>query len=459
VNSEKSAFVLTMIELRPEEQNIPPQPFADLPTTGGARVGSNLWLAKITLPQQEIARRCKDHELRAAAGAQDIWDVFPEYKGEFVVTVSRRTPRGLIQIDIPLKYAIAGDVRVGTSIQLFDQKRHKDIPYFPDAISEKIKLPNSDLGQFSFIATAEPTSSLSILNSWIFLCEDISIAGTEGEEILPGVRFLTPTALFNRTHFVREVNSRNDRSDLLPDFMTFMSGPKVPEKISGAFIVSLDRTNGNYATVIINRILAAASLSGTPCGKISCVMWLEANRWQQQLMGDYVARNYADRSSEKVTIRSDAASFSEILALLKESSPQKFLVAKEDFRLLALDTVEDSRRSGITVLEFAQIWMAIERLLPFRAETTSQLALTLCAFVPASERVEQFKFLKKSYGLRSQIVHGYNFKQNEPVGIFLRDIATLFRRIFAVALTVRTSDDLRNLLIGHVLSGKPNAID
>lgn len=149
-----------------------------------------------------------------------------------------------------------------------------------------------------------------------------------------------------------------------------------------------------------------------------------------------------------------------LIKLIASSSEKQFVAGKEDFRLLAIDTVEDSRRSGVAVLQLAQFWMAIERLLAFQNETTMQLALALSALYPADDRIEAFRALKIPYQLRSRIVHGYSFRRDDSVHAEIQRHAAIFRQVLALSLEpdMNTGEMLRTAMVSHVLSGVETAM-
>jgi hypothetical protein len=356
---------------------------------------------------------------------------------------------------VPLKNTILGDVRLDQSISIAERPIY-DFVSQPILTRESFEVSDVELKSFPQLIAKEATN-ISILDKYIYFCEGLSIIGANGSEIAPGVRFLSPAMIFEQTDFKTIVQQRSAMPSHIPPTMAATwPRPYVPEKISGALVVDTPNPdNRAYTDATVNRILSAAALAGAAFGKIPYITRFTAGGWSSNSQDQFANRPYHDRSSlETYTVTTKTPIFSEVVALLKFINPQKFESAKEDFRLLALDTIEDSRRSGVAVLQFAQIWMAIERLLPFRSETTVQLALSLSAFSPAKERNTAFKTLKKSYGLRSEIVHGYSFAKKEPIHPKMSDLSSLFRAVFIASLGTSSSDELKERLMTHVLEGK-----
>lgn len=447
-----------VIEVPPDHAELLPAPLANLPMVSGARLRQTLCLAKISLPPDSIRVKSAGYDLRVAVGAREVWDKFPELRGEFTASILRRTPTGIQEADIPLKYTLAGDVRRGEQLRFYDFHRVDPIPLPPNAACQTIDIPSSQLGRYDFISRQEPYPRASILDTYIYLCDNISIVGTNGDDLVQSLTFLTPEALFNGTDFASVINEKNKPPAHMPAaFAARFQGPKVPGKISGAFAVSFPQGQKQFADALVGRILAAAALSGAAYGKVPMVLRLTRDGWESHGGDLFAGRPYIEREQESYTVAVEDTIFSSVLALLKTTTLERFSKAKEDFRLLALDTIEDSRRSGVRMLEFAQVWMAIERLLPFKSETTAQLALALSAFSPIQQRGEHFKELKRSYGLRSQVVHGYSFSRVTSPFFFTERMAALFRRLFMESLLAKNSEELKELLISHVLNGKPES--
>jgi hypothetical protein len=155
----------------------------------------------------------------------------------------------------------------------------------------------------------------------------------------------------------------------------------------------------------------------------------------------------------------EAEIFRKLLAIAASSSLKKFKAAKDDYRLLAIDTIADSRRSRSIYLQFAQTWMAIERVLAVRSETSVQLAIALAAFYPAGERPGAFEEIRTLYTLRSNIVHGYSFERSGDMTAQMTTLTDLFRRLLKTALDHAKSGELAKALRDHVLRGEPQPFD
>jgi len=211
---------------------------------------------------------------------------------------------------------------------------------------------------------------------------------------------------------------------------------------------------------VIGRIMAAAAMGTSVTGRIMGRLQFGSSGFNAQWAHDdrsYRPFRDADQPQVRVLPASEPI-LSGVLKLMARSRQEEYFTAKDDFRLLALDTVEDSRRPGLIHLQYAQFWMAIERLMPFREQTTVQLALALSAFFPAADRVASFKQLKDDYALRSRIVHGYSFRRDNTIWEATQRIIPLFRRAFRQSLSVASSEEFRALLLDHVLNGEKNAL-
>jgi hypothetical protein len=136
----------------------------------------------------------------------------------------------------------------------------------------------------------------------------------------------------------------------------------------------------------------------------------------------------------------------------------KFAAAKEDNRLLALETAVDARASGILPLQYVQLWMAVERLLSFKTETSSQLAFALTALVENARRPAEFDHAKAAYNLRSRIAHGYDFKRDHDMYESVMWIAARFRQLMELSLGMEDASTLKDELINHVLVGNVEAM-
>jgi len=236
----------------------------------------------------------------------------------------------------------------------------------------------------------------------------------------------------------------------------------LPENFWGALVLDeKPGTDEQYSWAICCRLLAAVALTHGVRGAVSgefrklpngsSTRFRQAENWYLPFL----------EHSRTVLIVADVQdqSFNATLQLLGETTPGKFLSAKEDYRLLALETAADARGGSAVPLQFAHTWMAVERLLPFRHETSVQVAIALSALSPVAERASYFDRIKKSYALRSAVAHGYSFKRDTEMYSELAWIAGIFRRLFRVSLSTPGADELREQMVEHVLSGRPQAFD
>jgi hypothetical protein len=447
---------LVLFELPPGTPWLVPASIPQTSQRGATRARSNYSLAQIELPPEQIRQLCGENHMKAGVGAAEVWKKFPDYRNEFTVRIERETFLGAMKFDIPIKNTILGDTRLDKKARLTERPRY-DYPSRLNSSSmlEEFEVDEKELDKFPQLLANEETDEATVFDQYIYFCDNFSIVGANGAEIAPGVRFLSPRMLLRNTDLLKIVAEKTSLPPKAPkEFAANLPRPNLPTRFSGALVVRPSTPdNADYADALVNRILAAAALTGARFGKVPSMIRFNKSGWSGRQKDQYADRPYCDRlAPETYSISSNAKIFTQIVKLLKSTNLQDFLSAKEDFRLLALDTIEDSRRSTVLVLRFAQMWIAIERLLQFKTETTAQLALSLSAFVDLDKRAPKFKELKKWYGLRSKIVHGYDFSKKDPVP--LDEIAQLFRSVFSAALGFSKADQLREALISHVLTGQ-----
>jgi hypothetical protein len=233
-------------------------------------------------------------------------------------------------------------------------------------------------------------------------------------------------------------------------------GP-LPGWISGAFIseTCADPDQG-FARAQLTRLLAAATLGAGVSGRV--IVELELS-WGS---GSYAPRHRESwhmpfgplRDGRSITITQADALFWRTAEILAKSKQSSFERATEDYRTLSLETAADSRAT-VPALQLVQMWMAIERLLPFRHETTMQLAFSLPALDAAPVRADRFKDLKRLYRLRSDIAHGYAFERTGEIHQDIRTLVDLYRGLFQLALSFPSTKALQTAMLAHVLTGEP----
>ena len=141
---------ITLVMTEPTASDALLAQFSKLGGYSGLRVCQDLWLSTIHLDRRTVRDQMAGYEGRIGIGAEEIWANFPEYRKEFVAKVTRATPNGVVVIDRPLKYVIAGDLRVGQTLELqsspsFDPIRSISTDH------EAVSVSTSELSLFAFI--------------------------------------------------------------------------------------------------------------------------------------------------------------------------------------------------------------------------------------------------------------------------------------------------------------------
>jgi Apea-like HEPN len=288
----------------------------------------------------------------------------------------------------------------------------------------------------------------------IYILDKFSLQ-TDGV-IVPGVEFLSARDLILGTNFVSLWNKSMSRG--------FGSqGPLLPARFTGAFIT---RPNPSHQTeywdAIVSRILTAATITTSVVGgSVEVQLYVSAGefRYHSRVNESWSMPFRPWPVSQVWTIGREARDFWRVVEVLASSNENRFASAKEDYRALSLETAADSRHSLAPAVQYTQIWMALERLLPFRHETTMQLAIALPALVGADARHTEFAKLRELYDLRSKIAHGYAFKRSQEIFGDIRRVSEIYRRVFKLSLSYDKSEVLQKALLEHVLTGRPRAID
>ena len=392
--------------------------------------------------------------------------MFPEYRWEFFVNIERMTTDGPARGEVRLGDVVNGDHLTKATLTLYDQRLFGGPPPNPTA-KETVSISKTELGRFDFLMDVRASQTESIKGKELYFCRVFSIVGLPHPEIVPGVRFLTMRD-FHATDCLQIIAAhRAQQTDNVERFKAAgivlpAHHITLPKDASGIFVVDLSVVGSKaHADALVGRLLAAVALASGVSGQITLQMNIEDERFSSHMRSEQWSRPYqkADGVWQNV-VWADNAVMGILIKLIASSSEKQFVTGKEDFRLLAIDTVEDSRRPGVAVLQLAQLWMAIERLLAFQNETTMQLALALSALSPANERIEAFRALKKSYQLRSRIVHGYSFRRDDSIYAEIQKYAAIFRQVLALSLEpdMNTGETLRTAMVSHVLSGAKAAM-
>ena len=455
---------LVAIALEPKDDLVPP---ALKPGISQAKlVAASFSLIATTGSAAEIESKMSSVQGRRwAVGPEAIWEEFPELRSEFVLRIVRWCSEGRSIIEVRPGQLISGDVLADATVRLLTPSAQQAGHQLPDTF-----LANADelLRSYPVLGHMPSGLQLDVSDCRIFVCDDFSIIHDTGE-LWPGVYFLNPRQLIDHTNHAELLQENINQFS----HMTGYTPPAFPDAFTGAILIREAKdADRNYSDATVGRILAAAAATTPVAGKVIVELrvskrsWGYRRRWQERWIMPFSQSSSTTMKSggslfpqQRHTVVSGDDLFWTACDILSKGVPEKFESAKEDYRALALETIVDSRQSGVAALQFVQIWMAVERLLPFRTETTIQLALALPALVPKGERKAAFDNIIRSYRLRSDIAHGYNFKRTSTVYIESRHLAQVFRQLFRLSLRYSKSEELRSALVTHVLNGEESPID
>ena len=434
---------------------VPPAIKDDLPGTASGRVGEDY--AYLITPVEEAKAREVLSQLAQpwAIGATEIWEAFPGLRGEFICEVERAGFDGPLSLASRLDRTVPGD-QLRSSRVYFEPAVMMPGPPLPEAAST-LRDPAELYAVASYLEVLPTNSRLSLRKSLVFLCDDFSLDLRGQTDVGAGLHFLTPKDFIESTDFTTiwaEHRAMEAEWNLAP--------VKLPAKFSGAFAIEVtDETEITHAQAVVSRLIAAAGLTTPVRGRGLLQLRFELDGFSiRHLWREQWTLPKADhRKGARHTVRPEDTDFWRACEIVLRDTPALFAKANDDFRSLALETFGDSRHSNVPALQYVQTWMAIERLLSFKTETTAQLATVLCALEAAPKRPAAFDHYKKRYDLRSRIAHGYAFKRDQEIHTAVREAVGIFGRVFRLALAMETDKALKRRLLDHVLCGVSGAID
>lgn len=309
----------------------------------------------------------------------------------------------------------------------------------------------------SYLAVSPTKSRLSVRKSLVFLCDDFALDLRGQTAVGAGLHFLTPRDLIEATDFM--VTWAEHRA---MEAEWNLASVMLPANFSGAFVIEVtDETEIAHAQAVVSRLIAAAALTTPVRGRGLLQLRFELNGFSIGHLSreQWTLPDAGRRGETRHTVSPEDTDFWRACEIVLRDTPALFAKASDDFRSLALETFCDSRHSSVPALQYVQTWMAIERLLSFKTETTAQLATVLCALEAARKRPAAFDHYKKRYDLRSRIAHGFAFKRDQEIHTAVREAVGIFGRIFRLALAMETDQALKRRLLDHVLCGVSGAID
>lgn len=417
---------------------------------GASRVGDDLSLAMLRDECREAFESAPPLG-RHAIGVENIWNTFPEHRSEFVVKVERHNRSIRYQIFCKISDVVSGDSLAGNSVYL--PKRNNLSHSLPELFDPIVISGGIENYIDALLDDQYDGPDIDISGKGIIVCQQLSLPD--------GFRFHGDSIYLSHKSFVRRTNIsqliESQKSAHMP--MGFID---MPSEFSGCFIMgSAASENGDrYPKTIVSRIMAFLALYGIEA-RMLMYLNIRIDGYSYSRLSDqnwhrpYRVIHNGHRSHFSLKEIEAARWFFDVLST---STEEKYTKARDDYRLLALDTIEDCRNQPVTELQFAQIWMAIERLLPFRHETTANLTLALSAMYPSTDRVQAIGDLKKAYKLRSNIVHGYNFQRDEELYLRTQQAAGIFQSMFPASKNFGIASEFSTYLFEHVISGRANAI-
>lgn len=417
---------------------------------------------------EELMSRIRGVTARCALGNKEIWNIFPELRRDFSCRVLRATRHDDVVHTVRLGETVLGDVLASPEVWLDEGGRAQmwtpagfstRVPAVPDA---PVPVPTSDLREgFPHLFEDDVCPQALSGGTELHFCDRFSLRRASQARLPEGVKFISRRALFRDTDLRRVL----DQNEALAAVVTQMEGtpPKfVPSDFSGAFLIDGGVVSPEFGMATINRVMAAAALVDGTSGVLVGNMRVHETgglSWSGKKGVSAPFPFAPPRDQEAFTHDESSGQFAAILDLIARTSSKAFDAAKEDFRLLALETAADARASNVAPVRYVQMWMAIERLLSFRNEISSQLSMCLTALVSIADRSDEFARIKSAYTLRSNIAHGYAFKRDVELQAELTSLSEYFRRLFLIALRVGKPFELERGLREHVLTGQPLPID
>ena len=462
---------VAMIELLPGDELIPGVLSDQFGKISAQRLTGNLCLTQVEHDHPLLQDAINSYPKRIAIGAVDIWNTFPEARLCFRVIVERMKISGTIVYEMNLGDVVVGDRIIEYRVFLYDVFALKRDP-LGFSIKEIIDTSQIDFGEFLFLFDKKSIYKKHSINGMTLLfCRLFSISDMQICNLFPGIDYLNTRELIESTDYMELIN-KNAGAEInfpakQPNFNNATLGEMLPWDVGGAFIVDENIIkNVEFRDAIIGRILAAAAISAGLSGQIVAELKMTYTPDCEDIafkprMDEHWNRSYANHNTPwRNFISFNNLLFNNIINIIRYSTESKYIKASDDFRLTAIDIVEDSRHSRTPAVIYAQLWMGLERLISSKTETSVQLSMALCALFPASERIDQFKCIKQSYDHRSRIVHGYDFIRNTKLNIDGGELARIFRYLLIYSLTknFKNNSEFRNHLIEYVISGASSAI-
>lgn len=413
-------------------------------------LGQGLVMASTLVPEQVTYGQLATYPRRFAVGAAEIWSKFPEFRRHFSVEISRPAVGGERRLRKQLYETLPGDRILSKNIRVSFGKMtttgdHEDEEF------EEMPIPVSLEHEYPHLYGVDHLKSYDISKYAIFFIRRIAF----GDDVVfgDGLIHLNVRQLLENTNIEYLVKNV---SQWEPGPASFYAHLFIPDGCSSVFLIPKEPFNYHFSYRTVARILASAAITEGADGNIVSYLSIDKNGYNRfDVDPPFEWRSYTPRDAYfGRTVYPKSKEFSEILHLIISSSRKKFDEASEDYRILALDTVDDSRATRVGAMSFAHMWMGIEKLLSFGAETSFRLSTSLCALFPADQRVEKFKQLKDLYDLRSKILHGYGYKQSANLPRETEFLGALFRRCFVLALSFSKGSDLGAALQRHVLLGR-----
>jgi hypothetical protein len=325
-----------IFELPQSFKNVMPVEFEQthVGPSAAARLANCVSIVQVATPEEEVKENLLHYPRRYAMSANETWKIFPELRHLFRASVERCRIDGWHQSWILLPECVSGDRLVSHELVL-DLSRSR----LPEEPGFKYSANPTLTELFAFAPALRPRTldlGLSLDRAAVYLCDGFSICGLSNPELAPGIFFLTPEELFLQTN-IREHHER-DRAGGRRMAAT-------PEEVTGAFVVP-EAVDAEFETATISRIMTAAALVVPRLRSSVFKRVLYArNGWVPTFVAEPWRMSFHERPDHRAaTIDYAAPVFSGVLGLLQRSNAAKFRKAKDDYRLLALDTISDKRQ-------------------------------------------------------------------------------------------------------------------
>ncbi|MEZ5997086.1 MAG: HEPN domain-containing protein [Hyphomonas sp.] len=412
---------------------------------------------------QELRELISAYPSTIGIGAKQIWERFPSVRGVFVANVMRCSPSGIKRtLFSHIRECLWGDELVNDRLYFPPNSWINLQPNFQADQLDSFDCSEVDIGSFEFLK--RPFHSCIELppNSYELICvtnfsTDLALDFFSSLDLT-----LVPLNLLAQLHDRVDQDLDKLIAPVRLSTLEWKIEKALPDETTFAFLFDWNTPkNPDFTLAIVNRILSVSALSGAFDARI-VARWRTISGVQHSLesFGDqrnpraYLSRNGLSNDH----IASSDSRYQLSMGLVAGSNSDKFASGKDDYRLRALDTVEDSGKSGVPALTILHMWMAIECMVSERSEVAQSISLALSSFWNSDARNYVFRQIKDAYKFRSQIAHGYAFPRDQ-IYKNIAFVGPLFERVFHSSLAFQSHEEFKLALRSHVLAGITESFD